>query len=281
MRLAAALGAVLGQVKGDARFRRSVIYGTLLWMRHPRYAALKHREARFYGRLLERGRRGLIFDLGASTGSKAEILRRHGRVICVEPSPSAASVLRTRFAHCRDVEVLEAAVSNRSGRGTLWEFAPASAYNTLSEKWASALQAASKNRLGLSMPRPVERTVRLITIDELMDQYGVPRYIKIDVEGLESLAVQGMSRPCELLSAEFNLPEFEEELAQVICRLEQIGGDVLFNAAITEPPVRFEFAGWLSGSAAMQRIHDAGWRYVELFCRASGSAEGRPPARRG
>src|SRR6266403_678300 len=267
MRLGDTVKNLRGHIRSDARFRGSIVYKIITWIRNPRYAALKLREARFYTQLLGKGRFGLIFDLGASVGGKAEIFRRHGRVVCVEPSAAAVKVLRARFAHCPDVEVLEAAISNGSGYGTLLEFEPGSAYNTLSEKWAWALSEKSRNRFGVSMPAPAEKLVRLMTIDQLTSRYGQPRYIKIDVEGFECLAIKGMNQPCELLSAEVNLPEFAQELAELSSRLQQIDGDALFNVAISEPPMKFEFSDWVPGSVTLERIKEAGWRYVELFCR--------------
>jgi FkbM family methyltransferase len=261
------ISGIFTQIKNDARIRESIVYKILLWIRKPRYAMMRHREVSFYSQLLGKGRCGLIFDLGASVGGKAEIFRRHGRVICVEPSAAAVKVLRMRFAHCQDIEILEAAISNNPGYGTLLEFEPGSPYNTLSDRWAWVLQEKSRNRFGLSMPQPVEKTVQLVTIDELMSQYGLPRYIKIDIEGFESLAIQGMNRRCELLSMEFNLPEFLDELTEVICRLQQIDGNALFNVTVSEPPLKLAFSDWLSGSATLERIKEANWRYIELFCK--------------
>src|SRR5437762_3659881 len=113
---------ILNRVKSDSRFRGSYLYKIINSLRNPGSAALGRREAKFYRQMLGKRRFGLIFDLGASIGNKAEIFRRHGRVICVEPSAAAVTALRTRFRHRRDVEVLEAGISNKSGYGTLFEF---------------------------------------------------------------------------------------------------------------------------------------------------------------
>ena len=251
----------------QAWFRGSMLHRALRQVRHPIGARDRRREARFYRELLGHARFGLIFDIGASHGGKAELFREHAQVVCVEPSSVAAENLRRRFVCATDVHVVEAAISDTNGTGVLFEFAPGSAYNTLSPKWAAALSDKESNPLGVSMACSRETAVPLTTIDALTTQFGRPRYIKLDVEGCEWLALKGMRQPCELMSAEFNLPEFSDELAHTIAYLDALAPDARFNAAISEPPRHFEFGEWLPGSAALARIHDAGWRYVELYCR--------------
>jgi FkbM family methyltransferase len=256
-------------LRRDPRLPRFAIYTALTWIVHPKTALAKLRERRFYSQLLGKIRSGVVFDLGASNGGKAEIFYRHSRVVCLEPSPQAADSLRKRFAHCSDLTIIEAAVSDASGWGTLLEFEPGSEYNTLHKGWAQALSQSHTNRFGFSRPAPAEKEVRLVTIDQLIAENGRPRYIKLDVEGFEWLAINGMSQHCDLVSAEFNLPEFLTDLENVIAKLELLGNNVGFNAVISEPPVKFEFPQWQSGAEIVRQIRSAGWGYVELYCRSS------------
>jgi hypothetical protein len=108
-----------------------------------------------------------------------------------------------------------------------------------------------------------------VTIDELIARYGHPRYIKLDVEGYERQALEGLSRPCALLSAEFSLPHFATELEWVLERLQMLGGDAMFNVATTEPPARLMFEQWLPMKETLTRVRRAEWQYIELFCRTS------------
>jgi hypothetical protein len=133
------------------------------------------RERRFYRQLPDPARSGVIFDPGAAGGSKAAIFYRHGSVVSVEPSRHAVANLRKRFAHCGNLTISHGAVSD----------------------W-----------FGFSMAAPSQQKVNLVTIDTLIAEYGAPRYIKAHIEGYEWLAVQGMSQPRELLSAEFNRRTF-------------------------------------------------------------------------
>jgi len=45
--------------------------------------------------------------------------------------------------------------------------------------------------------------VPVITLDSLIESYGVPEFIKIDVEGFEQQVIKGMTRPPRALSLEF------------------------------------------------------------------------------
>src|SRR5262249_60695009 len=46
--------------------------------------------------------------------------------------------------------------------------------------------------------------VNVVTLDSLIDEFGVPDYIKIDVEGFDLEVLRGLSQPIALLSVEFN-----------------------------------------------------------------------------
>ena len=265
---------VLGPVVEDARFRASMPYRAAKWMLDPAYAAEKRREELFYSNLLGPGRFGLIFDLGACGGGKAEIFRRHAQVVCVEPSAESASCLQARFSRCPDVSIVQAAVAQAAGQATYFDFGRGSAYGTLSDKWVALMTDPHGGDTVDRLSAPMPRTIPVVTIDDLVTKYGRPRYIKLDVEGYERQAIEGMSRPCALLSAEFSLPHFAAELEWVLNRLEGLSADAKFNVATTEPPARLEFEHWLPAKEALARIRTAGWRYIELFCRmtAAGSA---------
>jgi FkbM family methyltransferase len=91
----------------------------------------------FYRSLLVGFRKGdLIFDIGANNGFKTDIFLRLGaRVVAVEPDKSNQIVLADKFLKYRmikkPVSIVAKAVSNKTGRETLWINEPGSAKNTL------------------------------------------------------------------------------------------------------------------------------------------------------
>ncbi|MEO0830693.1 MAG: FkbM family methyltransferase, partial [Pseudomonadota bacterium] len=64
--------------------------------------------------------------------------------------------------------------------------------------------------------------VAVVTLTDLMSEFGVPRYIKIDVEGFESEVLKGLDQPAPLLSFEYHLRELED-LRASMSGLERLG----------------------------------------------------------
>jgi hypothetical protein len=108
---------------------------------------------------------------------------------------------------------------------------PGSAVNTMSRKWAESLK---KNKLtfpyrhcGLQFNQA--RLVETTTIDELIAQYGVPFFVKIDVEGHEISTLRGLHRPVPYVSFEVNLPEFKPEGLECVGVLAELAAAGQFN----------------------------------------------------
>jgi FkbM family methyltransferase len=66
--------------------------------------------------------------------------------------------------------------------------------NTLTTKWVAALQRDSK-RFGHSLEFGKQLQIRTTTLDQLFRDYGVPFFVKIDVEGHELSVLLGLQKP--------------------------------------------------------------------------------------
>ena len=62
----------------------------------------------------------------------------------------------------------------------------------------------------------------MTTLDSLVSQYGVPSFIKIDVEGYEHEVIKGLSTPVKMICFEFT-PEFIESTFNSIHHLQTLG----------------------------------------------------------
>jgi hypothetical protein len=75
-------------------------------------------------------------------------------------------------------------------------------------------------------------TVEMISLDELIDEFGVPRFCKIDVEGYELHALRGLSTDISTLSFEY-LPAAAEITESCIQIIENLGR-YEYNWAVAE-----------------------------------------------
>jgi FkbM family methyltransferase len=207
--------------------------------------------AAFYGQFLRPN--DLVFDIGANIGIYSEVFQSLDcKVVSVEPNPECAAQVEATTRRDR-VTVVRAAVGNVPGMCRLFvnELSILSSVSTdwvQKEKETKPSEAATWNK---------EIMVPVVTIDDLIAKYGMPRYIKLDVEGFEIPALCGMSRQPEYLSFEFHGDTWEKDR---IC-FEKLADDTLFDFVVNEP-FRFEVGSWVGRDDVCGRIQAAN---VETF----------------
>lgn len=94
----------------------------------------------------------------------------------------------------------------------------------------------------------VEVPVR--TLDDLVAEFGLPRFCKIDVEGMEAEILAGLSQPIPLLAFEY-LPAARALADACLVRLEALG-PYRFNRVVGEAH-RFASPGWID-AAGMRAV---------------------------
>lgn len=194
------------------------------------------RELNFYGSLLGGFKRGdVVFDIGANQGAKTETFLRLGaRVVAVDPDEVNKEILENKFLKYRlspkPVVIVNHAVSDRNTTEIMWIDEPGSAKNTFSRKWAETLRTDA-TRFGHALGFAHCKEVTTTTLEQLFVDYGVPFFVKIDVEGYELSVLRGMRRPVPYLSFEINLPEFRPEGLQCVELLGRVASDGRFNYA--------------------------------------------------
>ena len=205
----------------------------------------------------------LIFDIGANKGNKVNAFLKMGfNVIAVEPEQKALSTLRWRFGHNKKVTILDNGVSDEEKILTIHIAENRSGLNTVSDKWVDSLEKEKANRWQKKHAFKKSYEIKAITVDQLYQKFGVPYYIKIDVEGYEKNVIKGMSSLPSFVSFETNLPEFLEETIECIQHLTSISDKIRFNYSITD---KLELGNWITAAEMISLLKNPGTRYMEII----------------
>lgn len=134
--------------------------------------------------------RSLIFDIGCHNGDDANFYLRKGfRVVGVEANPELCAALRRRFANeIKDGSfiLVERAIAEYTGDIEFFTFPEIDIWGSIRSEWAE------RNIKG--GVHPLKIVVPSITFPSLIEKYGVPYYLKIDIEGADFLCVEGLSQ---------------------------------------------------------------------------------------
>lgn len=197
---------------------------------------------RLYGEFVRPG--DLVFDIGAHVGDRVRAFRRLGaRVVAVEPQPALAKTLRLLYGRDSLVSIEQAAAGRQPGAIELSINVDNPTVSTASADFI----AAAADAPGWKGQRWGKRiTARVTALDELIATYGMPVFIKIDVEGFEAEALAGLSRPAAALSFEFTL--IQRALGRACIERCRELGYTRFNAALGESQ-KFEHADWVGADA--------------------------------
>lgn len=154
----------------------------------------------FYAPFVRRG--DLVFDVGAHFGKYAECFTALGAtVIAIEPNPSCCDTL-WRLARSRNIHVENYAVGDQPGKLRLHICVEYPSLSTVTNEWYEAAQNSPLQHRNAHWQEPID--VDVITLDQLAGRYGIPSFVKIDVEGFDDHVLRGMSFQPRALSFEFN-----------------------------------------------------------------------------
>lgn len=202
--------------------------GFAIWMGLLRSLVIYHNPVkaaplrRFYRDILRPG--DLAFDVGAHVGTRSRAMRAAGaRVVALEPQAPFSDFLRLTLP--RDIRLVEAAAG---GTETVAQMAVSSRHPTVSSLKTGFAEDAGAAPGFEKVRWDRQQQVQVTTLDRLIEEEGLPRYIKIDVEGFELEVLSGLSQPIEMVSVEY-LPSLPDLTLSVIDRLLELG-DYRFNA---------------------------------------------------
>jgi FkbM family methyltransferase len=204
------------------------------------------RKLELYANFLAPG--DLCFDVGANIGNRVKIFLKLGaRVVAVEPQPGCARVLRASFESDPRFTLIEKALGEAEGSAEMF-IGEDDAVSSLSRQWVESVRSSGRFR---GQRWEGRRTVAVTTLERLMAEYGVPAFVKVDVEGFEREVIRGLSRPPKALSLEFT-PEVMDSTFECFERLEQLG-EIRLNFS-PEETMRFALDEWIDRGAMVEHL---------------------------
>lgn len=160
-----------------------------------------------YRPFIQRG--DLVFDIGSNCGRKTYIFLKLGaRVIAVDPlytwGPEFVPEFYWKWGKHKDVTpVARAVTKEREVELTINRFMPY--VSSIDRAWMTESAHAPKNKQPYYVDTStVKRKVQGITLDGLIGIYGIPAFIKVDVEGFENEAIVTLTHPVKGLNMEFH-----------------------------------------------------------------------------
>lgn len=206
---------------------------------------------RFYAEFIRPN--DLVFDVGANVGVYAETFTELGaRVIAVEPNPACCDVLKN-LAKRADVIVEACAAGCESGT-VLLQLNDNSQLSSANPSWREQLDRSPLHR---SARWQRQITVSVTTLDALVRRHGLPKFVKIDVEGFDDEVLRGMTFKPRVLTFEFNrlLPA----IAERCLRLPILANDYEFNF-VRDTEMKCVAAPWLPRSKFVDRLDELAGR---------------------
>ena len=190
----------------------------------------------FYAQFLKKG--DTYFDIGANYGNRISPIMKLevGLIVAVEPQEACCNYLRETF---KGITVLQNGVGAIAETKTFY----VSSDSVLSSFSQDFIFKTGDTRF-VGNTWNETRQIEIITLDSIIERYGIPDFVKVDVEGFEPEVFKGLSKPLKVVSFEYTVPELTDNLFPIIEKLNSLG-NCTFNYSIGES-MELHLKGWVS-----------------------------------
>lgn len=207
-----------------------------------------HRRLKFFRQFIEPG--DLVFDVGANMGSLTKIfLDLKSKVVAFEPQEICSDHLESIFRHRPNFILVKKALGAKEGYGSML-ISQTHMLSTLSRPWT---ECTKKSGRFASIEWDKRQSVEITTLDKAIQEFGIPSFVKIDVEGYEYEVLSGLSMPIKGLSIEFAC----ENLQNTYKCIEYLASlsEVSFQFSKGESAA-FALPSWTSGDEIRRILSD-------------------------
>jgi FkbM family methyltransferase len=158
----------------------------------------------------------ICFDIGANIGNwSLSNINNYSKIITVEASPSTYNKLLNNTKNSSNIIPVNKAISFQTGVIEFYE-AQNDVFSTTNKDWL----CDPNNRFYGHPFKTIN--VQTLTLDELIDIYGIPDLIKIDTEGGEYNTIRSLTKKVDNLCFEW-ASETKEINFNCLDYLEQLG----------------------------------------------------------
>lgn len=213
-----------------------------------------------------------IFDLGMNKGQSSAFYLRdpNALVLAVEANPVLVKKGGKRFGQAKDAgkfKLVHAGIAEKKGQTlTFW-------VNKASDKFSSFLEDVGCRYPGGQYPKPGDHsycsriTVKTNTCADLVRAHGTPRYLKVDVEGMDRTCLQSLSdlprekRPRYVSKENVEEADFGVLLSLGYTKFKAVNQAVLESRFQNDPNMRGTSGPW--GENAVDMFVGNNWQTIE------------------
>lgn len=160
----------------------------------------------------------MIFDIGANIGKQSlENINKTNKIIAIEASPNTYNYLINNCSYNSNIICLNYAVCDNNEKDIIFYDANAHTISTLNKEWLTDEKSRFNNYTNFN-----EIICKTITIDKLIEIYGEPELIKVDVEGGEYFCVKSLNKKINMLCFEW-AAELNDITLQTLDHLHKLG----------------------------------------------------------
>jgi FkbM family methyltransferase len=204
------------------------------------------RRKQFYESFIRKN--DLCFDVGANMGNRVEPLLELGaKIVAVEPQEHCYTYLKKKFGN--KIRIVTKGLGENEEVKKLF-IADQHQISSFSTEWIESVKTSRFKDYNWNKNIDIEMT----TVDKLIEIYGLPEFIKIDVEGYEHEVLKGLTKPVGMISFEYTVPEQTDKVIKCIEQIESIAPNIECNYSIGESMV-FALSEWCLPGKMKEFIH--------------------------